>query len=165
MPAPLFELVSELQMLNRRDFSVADETMLNPLNSRPLVEGEWLAIDSNYKLAREGDNNSGTADEGTSYAVFPVHTERGRYDTQVVKKVNVLFMGMYEAETQIVDTTGLALGDSLTVQDISIGGIVRRGLKKNSGSTSGRVVVGYVTKLYSGQTKVRFIHQANIKTP
>lgn len=163
MAAPLFELVTELQTLNRRDFSVADETSLVPISARPLVEGEWLELDANYKLVRGGDNNAATADEGLSMNTFVVHTERGRYDVQAIKKANVLMLGMYEAETQIVDTTGLVLGDALTVQDITIGGVVRRGLKKAS-NTAGRVVVGYVSKLYaSGPAKVRFVHMANQK--
>jgi len=160
-----FELITELQTLTRRDFPIADEASLNPLGTRPLIEGEWLELDSNYKLARAGDNNASTVDEGTSPNVFVVHTERGRYDTQAIKKVNVLMLGMYEAETLVVDQTGpLALGDMLTVQDITYGGLVRRGLKKNTGSTSGRVVVGYVSKIVSS-TKVRFVHMGNIQTP
>lgn len=161
MAAPLFELVTELQTLTRRDFPAATDADLVPLSARPLVEGEWLELDSNYKLVRAGDNNAGTADEGLSMNTFVVHTERGRYDTQAIRKINVLMLGMYEAETQVVDTTALALGDALTVQDISLGGIVRRGLKK-AGATSGRVVVGYVSKLVSS-TKVRFVHMANQK--
>lgn len=157
MSAPLFNLVTELQTLLRRDFPAATDSDLSPLSARPLVEGEWLEIDTNYKLVR------GTG-EGVSMNTFVVHTERGRYDTQAIRKINVLMLGMYEADTQIVDTTGpLALGDALTVQDVTIGGIVRRGLKK-AGATAGRVVVGYVSKLYSsGPTQVRFVHMANQK--
>lgn len=155
MASPNFELVTELQTLNRRDFGAAVETILNPVSNQPLVEGEWLELDTNYKLAR----GSG---EGLSMNTFVVHTERGRYDTQAIKKINVLFLGQYEAETQIVDVTALALGDALTVQDVTIGGIVRRAVKK-AGATAGRVVVGYVSKLYAGATKVRFIHMANQK--
>ncbi len=156
MASPLFELVTELQTLTRRDFAPAVETILNPVSATPLVEGEWLELDANYKLAR------GTG-EGLSMNTFVVHTERGRYDTQAIKKVNVLFLGMYEADSQIVDTTGLALGDALTIQDVTVGGVVHRGLKK-AGATAGRVVVGYVSKLYaSGPAKVRFIHMANQK--
>lgn len=163
MAAPLFELVTELQTLTRRDYSSADETILNPLNVRPLVEGEWLNIDANYKLARLGDNNSGTADEGTDPNVYPVHTERGRYDVQAIKKINVLQFGMYEADTQIVDTTSILLGSAVTVQDVTVGGIVRRGLKLATAG-AGRVVVGYVSKLFtSGPTRIRFVHFGNVK--
>jgi hypothetical protein len=160
MPAPLFELITELQTLHRRDFPVADETMLAPLTVRPLVEGEWLELNSSYQLARGGDNNSGTADEATQYNVFPVHTEKGRYDVQAIKKVNVLMFGTYEAETQIVNTTSLVIGSALTVQDITIGGIVRRGLAL-TGATANRIIVGYVSKITG--SKVRFVHMANVK--
>jgi len=161
MPAPLFELVSELQTLHRRDFPVADETILSPLTVRPLVEGEWLELNSSYQLARGGDNNAGTADEATQFNVFPVHTERGRYDVQAVKKVNVLMFGMYEAETQIVNTTSLVVGSALTVQDITVGGIVRRGLAL-TGATASRIFVGYVSRVISS-TKIRFVHMTNVK--
>lgn len=161
MASPFFELVTELQTLTRRDFGAADETALQPLSTRPLIEGEWLDIDANYKLARGGDNSAGTADEGTTMLTFPVHTERGRYDVQAIKKINVLFLGMYEAETQVMSATSLVLGSALTVQDISLGGVVRRGLAIASAS-AGRVVVGYVSKLVSS-TKIRFIHMVNQK--
>ena len=162
MASPLFELVTELQTLTRRDFPAATESDLNPISARPLVEGEWLELDANYKLVRGGNNSAVDADEGTSMNQFVVHTERGRYDTQAIKKINVLFLGMYEAETQIMSTTGpLLLGSALTVQDISIGGIVRRGLAL-AGATANRVVVGYVSKLVSS-TKIRFIHMGNTK--
>jgi hypothetical protein len=153
MPGPNFVLVTELQTLTRRDFTVASGALLNPFNANPLVDGEFLAIDANYQLAR----GSG---EGTDPNVFPVHTERGRYDTQAIGKANVLMLGMYEAETEIYDSTGLVLGGALTVQDVTIGGLVKRGLKLE-GVTAGRVRVGFVTKLMTG--KVRFVHFANQK--
>lgn len=158
--APNFLLVTDLSTLHRRDFPLTSEAIASPLDSRPLVDGEWLYLDSNYKLARGGDNNSGTADEDTSPNVFPVHTEKGRYDVQALKKANVLMLGMYEAETTIC-APSLSLGDVLTVQDVSLGGVVRRALAAE-GVTAGRVVVGYVSKVIS-TTKVRFVHFGNFK--
>jgi hypothetical protein len=146
MPGPNFELVSELMPVNRRDFPLADPTLLKPLGSNPLVDGEWLAMDSAYALARGAVS--------TTPLVFPVHTERGRYDTQAIGKVSVLFFGMYEAETIVYDSTGLAFGDPLAVADVTFGGLTRRGLKK---ATSGQAVVGYVTRLMTG--KIRFLHR------
>ena len=146
MAGPNFELVTELQTLTRRDFPLANTGLLQPLSANPLVDGEWLELDANYMLAR------GSA--STSPLVFPVHTERGRYDTQAIGKVNVLFAGMYEAETAVFDGTGLSFGDALMVADVTFGGLTRRGLKK---ATSGSAVVGYVTRLPTG--KVRFLHR------
>jgi hypothetical protein len=171
MSLPNFELITELQMTARRDFPVAAPSILSPLDSAALVEGEWLELDNNYKLAR-GGTGAGTAEEGTNAAVFPVHTEKGRYDTQAVQKVNVIFAHDYEAETTIVNPTGLVIGDALTVQNVNINGVVRRGLAKRLTQSTGTpavksavnpdaAVVGYVTKVTG--SKVRFIHRGVVK--
>lgn len=155
MAAPNFELITELQTLTRRDFQLGNEAILNPLDANPLLDGEWLELDANYKLIR------GTG-EGLSANVFPVHTERGRYDTQAIGKTNVLMLGMYEAKTKIYDSTSLLLGSPLTVQDVTIGGVAgKRGLKLE-GATALRTRVGYVSKLLDGGY-VRFVHFGNQK--
>lgn len=151
MPAPNFELVTELQVCLRRDFPLAAPNILNPFDAAPLVEGEWLEFDTNYLLAR----GSGA---GVSCAVFPVHTERGRYDTQAIQKASVIFAGQYEAETSIFNTSGsYTVGAELMVDTISIGGINRRALDV---ATTGHAVVGFVTKVTgTGATaKLRFLH-------
>lgn len=154
MAGPNFQLVTELQSLIRRDFYLADQTLLAPFNANPVVDGEWLVIDTNYQLAR------GTG-EGTDPNVFPIFTERGRYDTQAIGKANVLMLGMYEAQTKVIDTTALALGDALTVQDVTYQSLTRRGVKKDAAG-AGRVRVGFVTKLLDGGF-VRFVHFGNQK--
>lgn len=159
---PKFKLISELHATIRRDFGLADESVLNPFGARPLVEGEFLELTSDYKLGRGGNNDASDADECVNPNVYVVHTERGRSDTQVAKMTNVIYFGMYEAETDLVVTTSLVLGSELTVQDIDDGGIVRRGLAI-AGATAGRVVVGYVSKLYAGTNRVRFVHFGNLK--
>lgn len=155
MGAPNFTLVTELQTLIRRDFYVADSTLLDPSlagNPGPLLDGEWLQLDNNYKLVR--GSGVGTA------AVYPLHTERGRYDTQSIGKVNVLMLGEFEAETTICDVTSVAVGDALKVGDVTIGGVTgKRGLVRATsgvGATT-EVIVGYCTKLFAGQTKLRFV--------
>src|SRR5512136_1874683 len=96
---PNFELVTELQTLTRRDFPLADPTLLQPIGVNPLVDGEFLELDVNYKLARVGNiAQVGATKESATRLVFPVHTERGRYDTQAIGKTNVLYLGSYEAE-------------------------------------------------------------------
>jgi hypothetical protein len=161
MSGPNVTLITELQMLNRRDFPVADESSLSPYSARPFIDGEWLALDANYKAARSGDNNAGTADEETNAAVFMAHTEKGRYDVVAIKKVNLLMLQAYEAETKVVNLAGLSVGSALTVQDITFGGLVYRGLALE-GATAGRVRVGYVSRL-PGNGVVRFIHFTNQK--
>lgn len=151
MAAPNFTLVTELQVCIRRDFPLLAPTILNPLDAAALVEGEWLELDASYLLKR------GTAN-GATITSFPVHTERGRYDTQAIQKANVIFAGQYEADTLIHDAlAGIAIGDPLMVNDCSIGGVTRRGLIK---ATTGKLVVGHVTKVTgTGQTAtLRFLH-------
>ena len=50
--APYLTLISEVLPVQRRDFYLADPTLLNPNVSNPILDGEWLALDSDYKLAR-----------------------------------------------------------------------------------------------------------------
>lgn len=154
MTTPNFELITELQTLTRRDFSLADPTILKPLSALPLIEGEWLELDANYKLAR------GT---GTSPASFPVHTERGRYDTQAIGKTNVLFAGQYEAETSVIEG---AIGTFVVGYHVKLAAVTsgantgRVGLKICTAGVpvTGDVVVGVVTKVNATTGKVRFLH-------
>jgi hypothetical protein len=152
MSAPHFELITELQVCIRRDFPLLVPAILNPLDARPLIEGEWLELDANYLLVR----GSGA---GTSGAVFPVHTERGRYDTQSIQKANVIFAGQYEAETSVFNqSANLTVGQALEVTDwTDAGGIVRRAL---DAAASGKAVVGFVTKVTGtgAASKLRFLH-------
>lgn len=161
MSAPNFVLITELQTLTRRDFPVSDSTVIPPLNSNAIVDGEWLEMDTTpaYSLKR-GAAGSGVH-EGSNALVWPVHTEKGRYDVQAIGKVNVIFAGMFEAETAIANTSSLVVGSPLTVQDMSLLGFAtRRGLALQSGS--GAIVVGYVSRLvseglqYPGM-KIRFV--------
>jgi len=157
MAGPNFELITELQTLTRRDFTVADSTILSPVAPLPLVDGEWLELNSSYQLAR------GATGVATSMLTFPVHTERGRYDTQAIGKVNVLMLGMYEAETQVMLSSGIVLGEGLIVNNLSSGAhIGRRGIVEQGSSTGGQLVVGYATKLPSTNGgKLRFVHFGN----
>ena len=142
-----FKLISEFQTIHRRSFELAVPAILDPNNAQPLVDGEFLELDGSYKTAR------GAA----SPAVVPsfvYFAERGRYETQALQKGPVLYLGWYEADTKIMDSTGLAVGDPLEVVDVTIGGIVRRALKK---ATTG-YVIGYATRLPAANNSwLRFI--------
>jgi hypothetical protein len=161
---PNFELVTELQTLTRRDFPVADPTLLQPVGSNPLIDGEFLELNANYMLTRDaaiaGFTQVGATKESANIMLFPLHTERGRYDTQAIGKANVLMLGMYEAETQVADLTGLVVGAPLTVQTLTGAWAGKRGLKLKV-AADGVVVVGYVSKLVAGSGKLRFVHFGN----
>lgn len=156
MSAPNFTLITELQTLHRRDFPLADITLANPLNSDPLLDGEFLELNANYQLQR------GATGEGIWPNVFPVYSERGRYDVQALQKVAVLMLHSYEAETAIYTSAGLVVGSALTVNDVTYQGGSHRGLALAS-SSSGRVVVGYVSRIVAGSGVIRFIHYDNVK--
>lgn len=161
MAGPNFTLISELQTLTRRDFPLADASLLQPYASNPLVDGEFLELDNTYKIARASAGVGGTL-EGDNALQFPLFTERGRYDTQAIGKATVLMLGMYEAETAVATLPGLQVGDALTVQTVSFQSLNRRGLaKKVAAGGTGIVVVGYVSRILTG--KVRFVHFANQK--
>lgn len=140
---PYLTLVSELMPVNRRDFYAANTALLNPNNANPLVDGEWLEIDTSYKAARGSSEQAKPA--------FQIFAERGRYDTQAVGKVPLLFLGLYEARCKIVSTTGCSAGDALVVQDVTIGGLTKRGLAKLGAGSGQHMIFGYVTRVYTGE--------------
>lgn len=143
-----FKLVSEFQTIHRRPFELADPTILNPTATNPLLDGEFLQLDSSYKMAR------GTANPALvpSYAYF---AERGRYEVQAIQKGPFLYLGPYEADTLIMLSTSIVAGSPLQVSDVSYGGQTRRGLLLY---TSG-VIVGYATRVpASNNNFLRFIH-------
>jgi hypothetical protein len=143
---PYFTLISEVLPIQRRDFYAANTALLNPNNANPLIDGEWLELDTNYKAAR-----------GTGEAAVPswvLFAERGRYDTQSIGKVPLLFNGGYEADTKVYTSTGLAVGNALVVQDVTVGGLTKRGVAKLGAGGGEHLIVGYVTRVLSD--RVRF---------
>lgn len=144
-----FKLVSEFQTIQRRPFELAAPELLDPTNVNPLLDGEFLELNSTYKMAR------GTVNPALvpSFAYF---AERGRYEVQAIQKGPFLFLGAYEADTLIFDPSGITtIGQKLEVNNVTIGPVTKRGLKIYSSG----LVVGYVTRL-PGDNKnfLRFIH-------
>lgn len=145
--APHMELVTELLPLLRRDFATA--IPLNPDSAEPLVDGEWLGL-TNYQAVRL----SGEALVPT----YPVWAERGRYDVQAIQKVPLLMGPLFEADTDIVNTShGLSVGSPLVVADVTAAGGTKKGLILAAGVGVQHLVVGWVTRL-PASGKVRFIH-------
>jgi hypothetical protein len=137
-----FELVSEFTPIMRRAFEVATldvagVNITNPNSANPLVLGEFLELNSSYQMVR------GTVN-GATVPAFAVFGERGRTDVQSLKKAPMLYLGPYEAQTKVYDSAGLTLGCALMVNDVTYGGLVRRGLKLHAG---GAKIVGYCTRL------------------
>lgn len=148
-----FKLVSEFQTLHRRSFGLTDPDILKPIPGGvkvSLVDGEFLELDSSYQMIR------GAATPALVPS-FAWAAEQGRYETQALGKGPVLYLGMYEADTLIMDSTGITLGEALEVTTVTVGGIARRGLAQY---TSG-YKIGYATRLPANNNGwLRFIRLA-----
>jgi len=127
--------------------------VFNPLSARPLIEGEWLQYDSTQGswFATRGGLNSASpgtpANEGTVMA-WPHWLERGRFDAQTRQYAHLLKgPAGFSFRTRVCDSTGLAVGDLVSVWDIDLGdGVVRRGL---AAATSGGIwAVGVVERVF-----------------
>lgn len=129
------ELVTDVQDIIRRDFTVADKQYVNPTNPNCYIDGEFLSLTLDYQLTRAADGVLG----------FAAFAERGRFDVQAIGKLTVLFAKPYEADTRVFMTSSLALGGALTISDsvVMADGITRSGLV----STGGGIVIGYVTRM------------------
>lgn len=171
-----FEPVSDILPVQRRDFPLADPTLAQPLNSLALVDGEWMTLNSNYKILRAADvtvlGTAGAAGRATVKS-FPLWAERGRYDVQAIAgtKMPVLFMGHYEFDTRIFDATAVVgsgaavttVMQALKVATIALGGRNYCGLVGHGGSADTAPVIGYVTRLpASNGGKLRFISGGRI---
>jgi hypothetical protein len=137
----------------RRDFELADTTLLDPTESDALIQGEWLALNSAGKLARVGASSVRGA--------MQMFTPKGDFSAQAIGKVSVLQLHEYEAET-IVFADGLspAVGDPLTVKQVTVDGVTRSGL---AAAASSDFVYGHVTKTpASNAGKLRFQKSTNL---
>lgn len=165
-----FEPVSDLLKNQVRDFALADRTIAEPLNTTAFVDGEWFILNTSYQAARAcAINAAGNFPTQTSYVLF---AERGRTDVLAssARKVPLILMGDYEADTRIFDATlvvsgGAAItfvGQPLKVASIDIGGKIVCGLV---GAVAGDAepIVGRVTRLPANNGgKLRFIRGSSI---
>jgi hypothetical protein len=150
--APHLNLLSPVLPVDRRDFYMDDPTLLNPNNANPIIDGEWLSLDTTSGKLIRGSGTLATMS-------FQVFSEKGRYDTQPIGKVTTLFLGGYEAETDVYTSTGLAINSFLVVGDVTVGGLTKKGLIKLPTASGSYLVVGSVTKLPTG--KVRYVKFAS----
>ena len=179
MPKQNFELVTEMQMLIRRDFE-PDTALLadmDPNDANPVLMGEFLGIVAGYKAGRVDDvaGEHAPADLAPTagsprYALF---VERGRYDTRSIagNKVTLLWSAGYEADTLIWgDAAGgrvPQLGDPLYVAPCDTDGLgspshdgIKMGLspEANGALVANKVVHGFVTKApVNNVGKLRFV--------
>ena len=165
-----FRPVSDLMMICRKDFAVADPTLVNPLNAIALTDGEWLSLNAVGKVQRA--TNITVLGDVAKTICFPMWAERGRTDVQALsaRKVPVFYMGQYEAETRIFDaTTVVGAGAAMTalLQPVKVATIqatvMGAGVRNFTGLVGASYddpdpIVGYITALPANNGgKLRFI--------
>lgn len=143
----------------------SDLNVFNPLGARPLVEGEWLEMEttsSGRKFTRGGNNAMAvpaTPDGEGTVPAFLYFMEEGRFDAQATKRAHgIMGPSMFEFRTKLIDTTGLSVNDAVAVFDwdglASAFGLVRRVLAKR---TAG-YVIGRVTRIFgTGDASVLYM--------
>lgn len=166
------EPASDILATQRRDFALADASLSDPLNAVALVDGEWMVVTTEYKLARATSivAANGTPATQTGYVLF---AERGRYDVRAMseKKMPVVFMGDYEADTRIYDAAQVATangaaitfaGQPLQVATITIGTRKYTGLVGHNGAAGGAIVARVTRLPASNGGKLRYIRASSI---
>jgi hypothetical protein len=166
-----FEPVSDILATQRRDFALADKELAVALNPVALVDGEYMVLNSAYKLVRASTVASpGDLATQNSYTLF---AERGRYDVQAMaeKKMPIIWMGDFEADTRIFDASvalgsGAAItfaGQPLKVATITLGSRNYSGLVGHGGTADTDPIVGRVSRLpASNGGKLRYVRAATI---
>lgn len=170
-----FELKTDHIAVVRRDFGLSDPTnLLSVTSSTALIDGEWVTFDDTPatlgKLVRATD--IGSVGGLASKLAFPVWAERGRTDVMAMseKKVPILYMGFYEADTRVFDASAVAGGAAITttlqplcLATVTIGSRNYTGLVGSS-YTSNNLIVGYAVRLPSTNGgKLRFINAMAVR--
>jgi hypothetical protein len=143
-----FRLVSPVEKVERRDLPLNAPALATPSNANPLVQGEFMELDST--------NPRTVIRSGGDILSWAIWAEKGRSDVQAIRKVPLLYMGTYEADTIVMTAAGLTHGGALMVDDVTFESLTRSGLVIHGGGAE--LVVGYVTRLpASNGNKLRFI--------
>lgn len=145
-----FEPVSNLLQVQTRDFPLVDPDLANPFNAACLVDGEWMAVNSDYKLVRASDIATPAA--AATLLSYPLWAERGRYDVQAMgeRKMPVIYLnGAWEFDTRIFDATSMTHNCRVAVATITIGSRNYSGLVYNGtiAAPGAGITVGFVTRL------------------
>lgn len=169
-----FEPVSDINPVHRRDVSLADPTLANPMNAVALTDGEWVTFDNTAGTVGRLIRATDVAVLGDPALVhcFPVFAERGRYDVQALsgRKVPILLLGQYEFDTRIYDATAvIGVGAAMTtmLQPVKVATIAATvagaGVRNFSGLVGSAYddtapIVGYLTRLpASNGGRLRFL--------
>lgn len=152
-----FEVISDYNKVERRDFPLNDPTLCDPSLATALVDGEYLSLNDSRKLVRSADISqaAGTvAGAPGSYRTMAWLAAKGRTDVMAnaANKGPVVFLGAFEAQTRVFDAaygTGItAVNQPLKVAVIAdASGNKYSGLIRHTGPADNDPVEGYVTRL------------------
>ena len=76
------EIVSDVQDIGRRDFTLANKQEANPTNPNCIIDGEFVSLNLDYQISRSASSVLG----------FAVYAEKGRFDVQAIGKLTVLIV-------------------------------------------------------------------------
>ena len=158
LPRQGMTLITEFQGLIKRDFATGLD--LSPTAAIPLLDGEFMGTRATAgfeaEVVRVGNANAAAAVVDTQCAPYPswaVTTERGRYDTQAIGKVTVLFAGGYEADFRVWDlddnaafTVGTAIHAGNANPNLGDGNTPARGMLTTNGAVASDLIVGWCTR-------------------
>jgi hypothetical protein len=133
----MLSLLTPVNDVFRRDFEMADSTLLDPTVTNALNQGEWVERDSTGKMVR--------VTAVSSKLPMQVFSEKGDFSAQSIGKVAVLQLNAYEADTDMFDSAGVYVAGAteLTVDDFAISGVTRSALKV---AASGNMVHAIATR-------------------
>jgi hypothetical protein len=138
----MMKLVTPINDVHRRDYTLADTTLLDPTEADSLHHGEWMQMNSSAKLARPG---SLAEEVKNAYMVF---TPKGSYDAQALAKVAVIFSREFEVDTDMFDGGDtFTIGDNvgLTLYDVLGDGVSRMVFTNTLTADGSHYVYGQVT--------------------
>jgi hypothetical protein len=146
-----FEVVRpSLDKLTRATLEVADTRLLDPNETAvvPFIDGEFVQEDAAYQWVRA------SVATRLSHAIIEW---RGDYGVQASRKLSVLRLGSYEADTIVFDAALTTLGAAVqlgTVNNAAVGSVNRAGLIASAGG----LVIGYITRVAANNGgRLRFL--------
>ena len=120
--------VTHVSSAHIRDFPTASTMVIDPTDSDCVDQGEWVAIDSDGNLEM-ADSNSPNA--------YPVFSQKGSTDGQVLKKLAVVMSRDVEINTSQYNTSlTYAIGDRVTVDKVTVDSVERSLLTTAAGAAS-----------------------------
>lgn len=127
---------------------------VDPQAEYPLLMGEFLRLKPDGKAMRHIDPSAAETanlDDCPEVPVYMMFAEKGRTDLQVARRVPLMFLGAYVAETKLIHSTcAFVLGEELYVGNVKPAGFthcVQGLIGKSLAAGSCTFPIGRVLKL------------------